>query len=157
MLLVSNLQLKVNKIHVTFFLSRQKYFWYFFKYFQLQLCHDWCFCFLLRTIDFMTFPRPIAPDDRCNNMGVPPSSQCRISPLWLEMSEMPRKNYISQFTWCMSHDMRLYLVLNKMWKLLSTISFLLGLCPCDRETQKWIPASRRHPIRGPFFSRQCVR
>ena len=154
----------MTKVHVTFFSVKSEIFLYFFKYFQLQHCHD-CWCFLLRTIHFMTFISPsynsYSPDDSWW-LGVTiwefhPLSQCRISPLWLEMSEMPRKNYISQFTWCMSHDMKLYLVSNKMWKLLSSASFFLGLCPCDRETQKWIPASGRHPIRGPLFSRQCVR
>ena len=38
-----------------------------------------------------------------------------------------------------------------------SMMIFLGLCPCDREIQKRVPASRRHPVRGPFLPRQRVR
>ena len=36
----------------------------------------------------------------------------------------------------------------------SFLNIFLGLCPCDREIQKWVPAPRRHTIRGPLLPRQ---
>ena len=39
--------------------------------------------------------------------------------------------------------MELYLdMLNKILEMIITDYFPLGLCHCDREIQKWIPASR---------------